>query len=210
MKVCAVAADCGASGFSCIDGKCVAAPACSGATCTCKDSSACGDGRICVDGKCGKKCDATTPCAAGLKCGPLGTCVDGAPVCGAGAGGAACAAGQRCVDGHCAGGCAASADCKDATGVRDPGLECTGGACVPTSAPATTCSGAAECSGTQKCVDGFCRFLCSSNDECLAHDVRIGACSTAEGICRSPGDLTAKCTAKADCGAKDCVDGQCK
>ncbi|MEO7094543.1 MAG: hypothetical protein ABI175_14905, partial [Polyangiales bacterium] len=87
---------------------------------------------------------------------------------------------------------------------------CVAGACAPNDAPVTTCTGAAECAGVQKCVDGFCRFLCAGDDECKAHDARIGACSTKEGICRAPSDVTATCTAKADCAGKDCVDGQCR
>jgi hypothetical protein len=132
-------------------------------------------------------------------------------VCGAAAGGAGCQSGQHCVDGHCAAGCSVDGDCKDATGARDDALKCSGGACVPNDAPVATCGGAGDCSSTQKCVDGFCRFLCSTNDECLAHDVRIGACSVSEGFCRAPADLAAKCTSKADCSAtQDCVDGACK
>jgi hypothetical protein len=87
---------------------------------------------------------------------------------------------------------------------------CVGGACAPNTATVPTCSGATECGASQKCVDGFCRFLCSTSDECKAHDVRIGACSTTEGICRDPNDLLATCTTKAECPGKDCVDGQCK
>jgi len=210
-KTCTVATDCGPSGFECIDGKCAVAASCSGSLCSCKYSSDCGVGRICVDSKCAVKCDASTPCAPGFTCSSLGTCVEGTPVCGAAAAGASCQSGQHCVDGHCAAGCAADGDCKDASGARDASQKCSAGACVPNDAPVATCGGASDCASTQKCVDGFCRFLCSTNDECLAHDVRIGACSTSEGFCRDPKDLAAKCTSKSDCTAtQDCVDGACK
>jgi hypothetical protein len=212
ILTCTFAKDCGASGKACIDGKCVDDKGCTaGAACLCKYSSDCGDGRICVDSSCTHRCDATTPCPSGEKCGPLGTCVaDEKPTCGSADGGATCKSGEHCFDGHCTGGCAVDGDCKTATGARDPGLRCVGGACAANDAPVTTCTGASECDSTQKCVDGFCRWLCSTNDECRAHDARFGACAPAEGICREPTDLLAKCTTKAECAGKDCVDGQCK
>ena len=212
VVTCTVAKDCGGAGKACVDGKCVDDKGCTaGAACSCKFSSDCGDGRICVDSVCAPKCDATAPCPSGEKCGPLGACTpDDSPTCGTAAAGATCKSGEHCFDGHCTGSCAADGDCKTASGARDPGLRCVAGACAPNDAPVTTCTGAAECAGSQKCVDGFCRFLCSTDDECKSHDARVGACSLTEGICRAPSDLTAKCTAKADCAGKDCVDGQCK
>jgi hypothetical protein len=44
----------------------------------------------------------------------------------------------------------------------------------------------------------------------MARDSRIRACSPTEKICRSPEELAAKCTSKAECGDKSCVDGACK
>lgn len=208
--VCGVSADCGASGFDCVDGACVAIPACSGVGCVCKYSSECGDGRVCANGQCVESCSATAPCATGFTCDANGLCQRSAtPVCGAAAGGATCASGQRCVDGQCAAGCAADAECLGADGKPDAQQRCVGGACVPNPRP-PTCNGAAQCGTNQQCIEGFCRYSCAVNDDCLAIDTRIGTCAK-DKVCRSATEANAECTAQADCASgKSCVDGKCK
>jgi len=212
-KVCTVAKDC-PTGNSCIDGACVATPPCTGVSCSCKYSSDCStDGsRICVDGACAGACDASRPCSTGFVCSEKGVCTLGTPTCGAAAGGATCKATEHCVDGRCTASCTDDASCVGADGKADPGQRCVGGSCVPDTRTHPKCAGDTECaSGTQKCLDGFCKYLCTTDDGCLAIDTRIGACSKTEGVCRSPAEVAAKCTSKAQCDAgKDCVDGQCK
>lgn len=210
---CGASKDCSklGSGALCVDGKCVAAPACEGTSCTCKYSSDCGTGRLCVDAKCATACSATSPCPTGFDCSDKGYCVEGKPVCGLAAGGAACPSGQKCVDGHCSSGCATDDQCLGADGKPDPTQRCVGGACIPDTRTDPKCAGDAQCAtGSQKCVDGFCKYTCSTDDTCKAIDSRIGACSPTEKICRAPEEIAAKCTSKADCGDKSCVDGQCK
>ncbi len=210
--VCAVAADCGASGFDCVDGACVVVPACTGVGCSCKYSSECGDGRVCANGACADACDATTPCATGFKCDANGVCQrSAAAVCGPNAGNAACASGQHCVDGQCAAGCSADAPCLGADGKADPQQQCLGGACVPDPHPVTNCSADTQCkSGSQKCLDGFCRYTCTTSDMCKSIDSRIGTCAK-DGVCRSDSEANAQCLAQSDCtSGKSCIDGQCK
>lgn len=210
---CARNADCGTDA-QCVDGKCASMPACAGVGCVCKYSSDCGENRICVDGKCERSCDALNPCPSGSKCSTSGRCepdTQSKATCGVQANGATCATGQHCVDGQCVAGCAANSDCKGAGGVADPGQECVAGACVQSSKPMSDCQSDTQCkTGTQKCVDGLCRYTCSTSEQCKAIFWRIGACSPSEGICRQPEDLSVTCTSKADCGAKSCVNGQCK
>ncbi|MBI2389343.1 MAG: hypothetical protein HYV09_07075 [Deltaproteobacteria bacterium] len=212
--VCASGDDCTklGAGALCVDGKCVAAPPCEGASCSCKYSSDCGTGRLCVDSKCETACGPGAPaCPTGFDCGDKGYCVEGKPTCGPLAGGAACPSGQKCVDGRCSTGCASDDQCLGADGKPDPKQRCIGGACVPDPRTDPTCSGDTQCtSGTQKCVDGFCKYTCASDDACKAIDSRLGSCSETEKICRAPEEIAAKCTSKADCGDKSCVDGQCK
>ena len=213
--VCGSAKDCEklGAGALCIDGACVAAPPCEGASCACKYSSDCGEGRVCVDSKCATACDPSKPCSTGFECSEKGFCVEGGkPTCGPAAGGAACPTGQRCVDGRCSAGCASDAQCLGADGKPDAAQRCVGGACVPDPRTDPKCAGDAQCAaGTQKCVDGFCKYTCASDDACKAIDSRIGACSPTEKVCRAPEELAAKCTSKADCAAgTSCVGGQCK
>jgi len=210
---CGSAKDCTklGAGALCVDGKCVAAPPCEGTSCTCKYSSDCGTGRICVDAKCATACSTASPCPTGFDCSDKGYCVEGKPTCGVAAGGAACPSGQKCVDGRCSAGCASDDQCLGADGKPDPTQRCVGGACIPDVRTDPKCSGDTQCAtGSQKCVDGFCKYTCTGDDACKAIDSRIGACSPTEKICRAPEEITAKCTSKADCGDKSCVDGQCK
>ena len=212
---CATGADCkGLSATAaCVDGKCVEIPKCDGVGCTCKYSSECGTGRICVDSACVAACGTGLPaCATGFDCDAKGFCTPSAtPTCG-GTTGKTCKTGEHCIDGHCASGCKADTECLGADGKPDATQRCIGGACVPDPRPDVKCTADSGCTaGSQKCVDGFCRFLCSTDDACKAIDSRIGACSKTEGFCRIPSELTATCTAKADCkDNKACVDGTCK
>lgn len=211
---CGASTDCSklGAGALCVDGACVAAPKCEGTSCTCKYSSDCGDGRICVDSKCATSCSASDPCPSGFDCSDKGYCVEGKPVCGTAAAGAACPSGKKCVDGHCTAGCATDDQCLGADGKPDPTQRCVGGACIPDTRTDPKCAGDAQCStGSQKCVDGFCRYTCTTDATCKAIDNRIGTCSPSELICRSAEDLAAKCKSKSDCPTdKSCVDGQCK
>ena len=65
--------------------------------------------------------------------------------------------------------CTASGDCH-------PSEECSGGRCVRY----TSCSGGQACAAGQQCVDGICRFTCSSEEQCaelgLSCDLSSGHC----------------------------------
>lgn len=206
IKECGSSTDCTklGDGATCVDGKCVAGPACSGTDCTCKYSSDCGTGRICVDGKCDLSCSDASPCPSGFTCDAKGYCVEGAPNCGPAGAGATCKSTEKCVDGHCAPTCTKDGDCGT-------GFACVSGACAVDTNTHPTCKGDTECSSTQKCVGGFCKYTCGADTDCLKIDARIGSCSPTEKICRAPSEVSAKCTTKADCSAtQDCVDGSCK
>jgi hypothetical protein len=214
---CGSAKDCDklGDGSLCVDGKCVAAPACTDASCTCKYSSDCGAGRVCVDGACKTGCDDAHACPSGFSCDDKGYCVESStPTCGKDAAGATCKSGEACVDGRCTASCTSDASCVGKDGKPDPTLRCVAGACIPDPSTDPTCNGDTACGSGQKCVGGFCKYTCTDDTTCMGIDNRIPKCSPTEKVCRSEADVAAKCTSKADClplgESKSCVDGQCK
>lgn len=212
LKTCDVASDCGANQL-CVNGTCVNAPVCTGSECACKYTSDCGSGRICVDSQCVPSCAKQSDCPQGLTCSTNGYCIEGPTTdCGPNAGGKTCSAGQICVDAHCVDACTTSAQCVGSDGKADPGLRCVAGGCVVDPTLHATCHDDTTCiPNEQICLDGLCRYTCTSDTTCESIDNRIGTCSKTNGVCMSSGEANAQCILKSDCGSgRDCVNGACK
>ncbi len=198
---CTTNADC-SGGLTCVAGACTAPQN------ACKYSSECGDGKVCAEGQCLASCEAA-PCSDGFTC-EKGVCkppVTGGPTgC---SGDAQCTdpAAPKCVSGACVKSCGGDAECGQ-------GKYCNQGACVVDTRPTPKCTVDNECGGTastpQKCLGGFCKYTCTSNEYCRTIDNRIGYCAK-DGVCRTAAEAGAQCTGPGQCDAgKACIDNQCK
>ncbi len=227
-KECTTKADCG-DGKACVAGACqacggnegacpcttkndcAAGQACVAGSCTaesnlCKYTSECSEGKLCADGQCLKACDAAGGCDAGFAC-EKGVCKPStpAPQCTTNA---QCAADQKCVAGSCAKSCTADGECG-------AGNYCNQGACAVDTRPDSTnkCGNDSVCATggatPQKCIGGFCKYTCTSDQYCRTIDGRIGYCAK-DGVCRSQQEAQAACFTSAECNGKSCIDNQCK
>lgn len=194
---CETSGDC-TSGQTCVAG------ACTDVQNACKYSSECGGGRVCADGACLASCE-TIPCGAGFTC-DKGVCKPGTS--------AACTSDAQCsgdtpncLAGACVRTCAGDTECGD-------GKYCNQGACAIDTRPKPNCTTDTECGGTaatpKKCVGGYCKYTCATDQYCRTIDTRIGYCAK-DGVCRDATEANAACVAKADCaGGTSCIDNQCK
>jgi hypothetical protein len=203
---CATTTDC-SGGLSCIAG------ACTPAQNACKYSSECGDSKLCADGQCLTSC-AATPCGGGFTC-DKGVCrptpgggggATGGPVCSADA---QCTSpdAPNCVSGSCVKSCDGDAACGD-------GKYCNQGACVLDTRPKPNCTIDAECGGTaatpKKCLGGFCKYSCTTDQYCQTIDNRIRVCAK-DSVCRSSAEASATCLGAGECpSGQSCIDNTCK
>lgn len=198
---CAEAGDC-AGGLTCVAGACTAPEN------TCKYSSECGDDKVCADGRCLTSCEAG-PCEAGFTC-DKGVCKPSSetetPACTADA---QCTNpdAPKCVSGACVKSCAADAECG-------ADKYCDQGACVVDTRPKPNCTADDQCGGSastpKKCLGGFCKYACTSDQYCRTIDSRIGFCAE-DGVCRTAAEANAKCFSRSDCGpGQQCIDNACK
>ncbi|MBX3201333.1 MAG: hypothetical protein KF894_24570 [Labilithrix sp.] len=199
---CATSADC-SGGLACVAGACTAPEN------TCQYSSECGDGKVCAEGQCLISCE-SAPCGDGFTC-DKGVCQPstggpGNPAC---TGDAQCTdpATPSCVSGSCVKTCAADPECG-------AGRYCNQGACVADTRPTPNCTGDAQCGGTaatpKKCLGGFCKFTCTSDQHCRTIDNRIGYCAK-DGVCRTASEANASCVGAGACAdGKVCIDNQCR
>jgi hypothetical protein len=75
--------------------------------------------------------------------------------------------------------------------------------------PKPNCTQASQCLSTEQCVADYCRYTCTTDDDCVKIDARIASCSG--GICVSPSEATPQCTAQSDCPTgEDCISNQCQ
>jgi hypothetical protein len=220
---CSTKADC--KGGVCISGKCVACGGTNGPcacdsknTCdqgqicsegyctavsnTCKYSSECAMGKVCADGQClqdcsmGQMCSSSTICDKGV-CKPdpnTNNCKTNGD----------CGMGQVCAQGKCAPQCTSDAMCG-------AGKFCDQGACVTDNRPVTQCGGITGnmCDVNQQCIGGYCKYTCSTDQECKLIDARIGYCGK-DKVCRTQAEATAECLQSSDCMGKICIANVCK
>jgi hypothetical protein len=197
---CTTSTDC-SGGLTCVAGACTAPQN------TCKYSSECADGKVCADGQCLTSCE-TTPCGTGFTC-EKGVCKPGPAT-------PQCTSDAQCTDPNApncvSGSCVKS--CPNGDGDCSTGNYCNQGACVPDTRPKPNCTADNECGGTaatpKKCLAGFCKFTCTTDQYCRTIDGRIGYCAK-DGVCRSASEATASCTGPGDCQAgQSCIDNACK
>src|SRR5262249_24891042 len=159
-------------------------------------SSECADDKVCADGQCLSSCE-TAPCANGLSC-DKGVCKPGpTPGTAACTGDAQCTSADapHCVSGSCVEACAAHPDCRD-------GKYCNRGASVVDTRPKPNCTTDDQCGCTastpKKCLDGFCKYTCTSDQHCRTIDNRIGYCAK-DGVCRTAAEKNAECFGPGEC-----------
>lgn len=177
----------------CIDGLCLV---------PCEYTSQCGGGRICVNGKCEVGCDAQS-CPDGFVCNAKSVCEVDAndPPCSVTK---PCLGGLVCSSGACVGACESNADCA-ATEICDASTS----TCIADPQPKAPCeTDSSVCTSAQTCVNGYCRYACSTASDCVLIDARIPICSG--GICKSEAEANPQCLSKDDCATgQDCVSNVC-
>jgi hypothetical protein len=111
------------------------------------------------------------------------------------------------VGGACVKACVGDTECGG-------GKYCNQGACVPDTRPQPNCTADDQCGGTaatpKKCVSGFCKYTCTTDQYCRTIDSRIGYCAK-DNVCRTAAEANAQCLSTTDCQAgQSCVDNACK
>ena len=91
---------------------------------------------------------------------------------------------------------------------------CNQGACVLDTRPKPNCTTNTDCAGSggqpESCVGGYCRYNCSTDQQCKTIDARIGYCA-ADNVCRTQAEAHPQCTSKAQCAAaQDCIGNVCR
>lgn len=181
----------------------------------CRSGETCNAAGECVpDAECGDDDD----CEAGEVCGSRGVCIPEGPPPTCEVDGD-CRVGLMCDAGTCvpADPCTGDAQCDD-------GFWCDyRGNCVPR--PDNACRANADCTGTELCIEGYCRPLddtCARDRDCAPGNVCLNnectpictndaACAPGDscqgGFCRPD---TSECTTSSSCAlGEHCIDGRC-
>jgi hypothetical protein len=179
----------------------------------CQYSSQCGQGKACANGECLVDCSQpNVTCPSGTTC-TKGVCE---PTTGTQCTSDAQCSGStpKCEQGTCVAQCTVATDCPS-------GDVCESGACVPNTGTTPDCTGNTDCLSNQECLNGFCRYTCapttcsSANNcttaqQCLLIDVRIGYCAK-DDTCRDIQEAQAQCLSATDCASGQlCISNQCK
>jgi len=207
LVACTKDADCG-SGQQCVGTGTWAQ--CTAKSNVCQYSSECAQGDVCADGECLTDCSKGQTCPSGTAC-TKGVCIPNA--------GSQCTSDAqcsgstpKCEDGSCVAQCDPNAQ-PDTCGA---GYYCNAGACVVDTRPKPDCGNNAQCAANQVCLDGFCRYSCSTDLDCEHIDTRIGFCA-ADKTCRDQQEAQAQsgngtgCLSSADCASGQiCISNTCQ
>jgi len=232
-NICKADADC-PQGDVCKSGLCVAATTNPGNPVICSTSSDCGTNQVCVGSGSWAKCvDKTNACTYSSECGGGKVCANGECLSDCSKG-ALCPEGTQCTKGVCepttGTQCTSDAQCGGSTpkcvnGSCEPACGgvstaacaanevCENGACVPSTQPQPNCG--LGCASNQQCIDGFCRYTCTTPDgnlsqSCELIDTRIGYCAK-DSTCRDAQEAQAECLSGSDCtGGKICISNTCQ
>jgi hypothetical protein len=170
----------------------------------CKYSSECAQGEVCANGECLADCSQGQTCATGTTC-QKGVCVPDA--------GSQCTSDAQCSGStpKCENGsCVAACDPNATPDTCGAGFYCDNGACVVDTRPQPNCGSAAQCLSNQVCLDGFCRYSCSTDTDCKLIDARIGYCA-ADKTCRDAQEAQAQCTDASQCQSGQlCISNTCQ
>ncbi len=149
----------------------------------CSYSSECGENRVCANGACLVPCSESNSCTAG----------------------------STCEKGLCRPTGVGSVACDDDSGCAQ-GEACTSGTCQVDTRPSTNCDADLDCGGgptPKRCVEGFCKFTCSSDIACKQIDSRIGYCA-ADNVCRTAIEAAPECIGSDECqDGKSCIGNLC-
>lgn len=185
----------------CAGTTCAAGDVCVNQVCTapanaCQFTSQCATGKLCADGACLDPCNPSDgTCATGFTC-SKGVCEPN----GGGTGG----------DGGVAPPTSCTTDQACGTGKY-----CNNDVCVIDTRPQPNCTQDSDCGGTaatpKKCLAGYCKYTCTTDQYCRTIDSRIGYCAT-DGVCRSSTEANPQCTGPGTCPlqGQSCIDNQCK
>lgn len=176
----------------------------------CQYSSECGAGKVCANGECLPDCSqANATCAAGETC-EKGVCEPSSTQCTSD--GQCSGSTPKCEQGQCVAACDPN---NLQVAACDAGYVCENGACVIDTHPTPNCgNGGAQCLATQECLDGFCRYTCTTPDgkisqSCELIDTRIGYCAK-DSTCRNAQEAAGVCLKAADCtDGKSCISNTC-
>ena len=150
---------------------------------TCNYSSECGQNRVCADGACLVPCGESDACASGSSC-QKGLCLP------SGTGSVVCDDDSSCAQGEA----------------------CTNGTCQVDTRPSPNCAADLDCGAgpaPKKCVEGFCKFTCTSDIACKQIDSRIGYCA-ADNVCRTAIEAAPECIHSDEClNGRSCIGNLC-
>ncbi len=234
QNVCKADSDC-PQGDVCKNGLCTAPSSNPGNPVICSQNSDCTNGQLCVGSGSWAKCvDPSNACTYSSECSAGEVCAGGECLTDCSKG-ATCAAGTQCTKGVCepttgtqctsdtqCGGSTpkcVNGSCEPACGVGPSptscgtGEVCENGACVPNTQPAPNCN--LGCAANQQCIDGFCRYTCTTPDgnlsqQCELIDTRIGYCAK-DSTCRDSQEASAACLGNTGCtGTQICISNTCQ
>ena len=230
--VCKLDADC-PQGDVCTNGLCTAPSSNPGNPVICSSNSDCTNGQICVGSGSWAKCVAPqSACTYSSECGAGMACANGECLTDCSKG-QACPSGTQCTKGVCepttGTQCTTDAQCSGSTpkcvnGTCEPACGvgpsscganevCENGACVANTQPSPNCS--LGCAANQQCIDGFCRYTCTTPDgnlsqSCELIDTRIGYCAK-DSTCRDAQEASAECLGNTGCPTgKICISNTCQ
>ncbi len=206
-KGCSVANAC--PGGICLNAKCGTCAGDCGGGKTCQFNSHCGDGRACLNGQCVNKCAKTTDCGSGQVC--------KGGVCAARTGvnctlAKDCKSGELCVNSQCVQNCTGNSKCDNAADTCGSPIKqgsVLARACHADHKPKLECKVSKDCGGSETCVNGVCRTVCTTAADCVG--CNDGHRCGPGGFCMTTQEATPLCATNKDCkSGENCLNARCQ
>ena len=206
-KTCTFAYTC--PGGLCMDGKCADCSGDCGGGKTCQFSSHCGDGRACLNGKCVNKCTYNNECGSAQVC-KSNVCINKTAInC---TYNKDCAAGQLCVNSQCVQSCTGNGKCAnplDTCGSAIKQGNTLVKACHAKYGAQLECKMTKDCVGGETCVNGVCRTVCTSAQDCAT--CNDGHTCGPGGYCMTTQEASPVCKLDKECPAGVvCLNARCQ